>query len=233
MNLHKPHSLAGAVDTVIKKRRTFKVMGDFNAPTPIPKGFAQRIEQAMKVAGEAPYHYPANAIHLNSAMDSPVPWRFYALQQNDCLNLAEHLIANGDVSSEQAGIIRMLSAAGTLVLTTWLPEPSTLPEIITEHKNTEHIAAASAAIQNLLLAATARNVQTYWSSGGALGGKTCYDLCGIAPREKLLGAIFMFPQAAVRSSKAKPGSLHDKRGDPDQWRTWRTLSPVKSIRYTA
>lgn len=233
MNFHKPHSLASAVDTVIENPRTFKVMGDLNTPTPIPQGFTQRIEQAMQVASHAPYHYPANSVHLNSSMDSPVPWRFYALQQKDCLNLAEHLIANGDVSSENAGIIRMLAAAGSLVLTTWLPEPSHLPDRILEHKNTEHIAAASAAIQNLLLAATARNVQTYWSSGGALSSKTCFYLCGIPSREKLLGAIFMFPQAAVRSLEAKPGSLRNKRGEPDQWRTWRTLSPVKSIRNTA
>ncbi|RVU84857.1 hypothetical protein EOL70_10265 [Leucothrix sargassi] len=166
-------------------------------------------------------------------MDSPVPWRFYALKQSDCLNLAEHLIASGDVKSEQAGIIRMLSAAGSLVLTTWLPEPDHLPPETIEHRNMEHIAAASAAIQNLLLSATARNIQTYWSSGGALGRQTCFELCGIPSREKLLGAIFMFPQAAVRSLQAKPGSMRDKRGEPNQWRTWRTLTPVKPIRYTA
>ncbi len=34
--------------------------------------------------------------------------------------------------------------------------------------NVEHIAAAYAAIQNLLLAATARGIRNYWSSGGVL-----------------------------------------------------------------
>ena len=233
MNFHKPHSLSSAVDTVIQKRCTFKVMGDLDTPTVIPEGFVQRIEQSIEVAGQAPYHYSANAIHLDNAMDSPVPWRFYALQQKDCLNLAEHLIASGDVKGKEAGIIRMLAAAGSLVLTTWLPEPTHLPDQVTEHRNMEHIAAASAAIQNLLLSATARNVQTYWSSGGALGRKTSFDLCSIPSREKLLGAIFMFPQAAVRSLEAKPGSMRGKRGEPDQWRTWRTLSPVESIRNTA
>lgn len=224
MNAQQPHALADAVDTVIKQRRTFKVMGDLNAPVSVPADFTKRIEQALEVAGWAPFHYPANDVHLSSELDSPVPWRFYALEQTDCLNLARHMLAQGDVSSEQAGIIRMLSAAGALVLTTWLPEPDDLPEVVTEHKNIEHIAAASAAIQNLLLAATARGVQTYWSSGGALGRKTSFDACGIPSREKLLGAIFMFPQSAVESLEAKPGSLSEKRGTPDQWRSWRTVS---------
>jgi hypothetical protein len=136
MNFQKPHPLASAVDAVIQKRCTFKVMGDLDSPMPIPEDFTQRIEQAIQVAGAAPFHYPAHRIHLTSTMDSPVPWRFYALQQKDCLYLAEQLIENGEVKGKEAGLIRMLSAAGSLLLSSWLREPSLLTIETTEHRNT-------------------------------------------------------------------------------------------------
>ena len=225
--MNTSESLASAVDTVAKQRRTLKVMGDLNTPATIPEGFTQLIEEAIDVASWAPFHYPANEVHLDSKMDSAVPWRFYAFQQSDCLQLANQLIAKGEVRSEQAGIIRMMAAAGTLILTTWLPDPDSLPSNIREQRNTEHIAAASAAVQNMLLAATARGVQTYWSSGGALGGEVCFGLCQIPQREKLLGAIFMFPQSAIESFDGKPGANRDKRGELDQWRSWRQLSATE------
>ncbi len=57
----------------------------------------------------------------------------------------------------------------------------------------EHIAAASAAIQNLLLAATARGISNYWSSGGVLRSAQVFQQLGIPRQQILLGAIFLFP----------------------------------------
>ena len=90
--------------------------------------------------------------------------------------------------------------------------------------NEEHLAGAAAAIQNLLLAGEARDLQTYWSSGGVLAASECFELCGIPAEQKLLGAIFMFPPQPDTNADIHEGKLRNQRGTPDSWRTWVSLS---------
>lgn len=225
-SIFKPKDLALtlAVDQVISSRRTRKVLGHLHHPASIPHGFTEQVEQAIKIAGWAPFHYPAHREHRNHTLDSIVPWRFYALDQTMCLTLAEQLLAQHIGNThENSGIIRMLSAAGAMVMCTWLPEPDANPQAL--HWNDEHLAAASAAIQNLLLASEARNIQTYWSSGGALNTPECFRLCGIPTTQRFLGAIFMFPPT-LEVAETHDGKLRNQRGTPDSWRTWVTIQPA-------
>ncbi|MGB1311063.1 MAG: nitroreductase family protein [Leucothrix sp.] len=209
------------VDHVIKARKSVKVVGSIdNIPT-IPEGFFGEVQAAMQVAGWAPFHFTAHDSHLNRDLNSPVPWRFYALDQENCLRLIDKLMAHPMLGMDKnTAILRMIAAYGALVLVTWLPEPST--SLNDEEaarkalKNEEHIAATAAATQNLLLAATARNMDSYWSSGGALREPACFELCGIPEQESLLGAIFLAPDMPEREG-VRPGKLRDKRGTPDQW----------------
>lgn len=216
--------LALATDHVIQARKTVKALGDRKAPPTIPDDFNQRIYEAMRVAGWAPFHYPVHDVHLDRKMNSPVPWRFYALNQTSCLRLADCLIneTNHDID-EKNNIIRMLGACGSLVLVTWLPEPKDSKRAKTPEKKTEfneeHLAAASAATQNLMLAAKAREVDTYWSSGGILKSSECFELCNIPTQEKLLGAIFMLPELPEHV-EIRPGKLRNRRGSPQQWMEW-------------
>jgi nitroreductase len=223
-SIFKPRdmALALAVDCVIRNRRTRKVLGHLHSPATIPHGFTEKVEEAVRIAGWAPFHFPANKIHRQSELDSCVPWRFYALDQASCLTLAQRLLDNsaGNVT-EDSTIIRMLAAAGSVVLSTWLPEPKTTELAL--HMNEEHLAAASAAVQNLLLAGEARGIQTYWSSGGVLASSQCFDLCNIPTTQKLLGAIFMFPPQTDSSMDVHEGKLRNRRGTPDSWRTWISL----------
>lgn len=220
-----PRDSVLAVDQVIRSRRTRKVLGHLHSPAQIPHGFREQVEEAVRIAGWAPFHYPANKIHQQHTLNSCVPWRFYALAQNECLALAHCLLAKnaGNVTPD-ASIIRMLAAAGAVVLSTWLPEPETHQQA--KQINEEHLAAAAAAVQNLLLAAEARGLQTYWSSGGILASSECFDLCGIPSNQKLLGAIFMFPAQAESNATVYDGKLRNRRGTPDSWRTWVKL-PVQ------
>ena len=215
-----------AIDSVIQSRKTLKVLGDLDSPMDIPDDFTQRIDESIKVANWAPFHYPANAIHRQGAMDSVVPWRFYALSQDVCLELGYCLTksASSKIAKEEK-IVRMLSACGGLVMVTWLPDPliddpnqSEKKRIARQTVRDEHIAAAGAATQNLLLAAEARKMQTYWSSGGILQSAACFDLCGIPENQKLMGAIFMFPQQ--HQMETISGKLRDKRGAQDSWMSW-------------
>ena len=150
-----------------------------------------------------------------------VPWRFYALDQTNCLRLIDALIAHPELGlTKSAAILRMIAAYGALVLVTWLPDPESNGNVEEmarrEHKNEEHLAAAAAATQNLLLAATARNMDSYWSSGGVLREPEAFELCQIPQQERLLGAIFLAPEMPGREG-VRPGKLRELRGNPGQW----------------
>ena len=120
----------------------------------------------------------------------------------------------------ESKIPRILSGSGAVVLATWLPDPSATggaPEL-TEN-NQEHIAAASAAVQNLLLAAEARGLRTYWATGGILKDKDVFGWLGIPANQILLGAIFMAP-TELPHDMLETGSWREKRGEPSNWSVW-------------
>jgi len=218
-----PSQLELAVDQVIQSRKSVKVIGDVDNIPQISENFFGEVREAMRVAGWAPFHFTAHDSHLDRELNSPVPWRFYALDQQNCLRLIDSLIAHPQLGLDKsAAILRMIAAYGALVLVTWLPEPeNSSSEVEAERralKNEEHVAATAAAIQNLLLAATARNIDSYWSSGGALREKACFEVCKIPEQERLLGAIFLAPEMPGREG-VRPGKLREKRGTPEQWMT--------------
>lgn len=222
-----------AVDHVIRSRSTRKVLGHPDAPQPLPEsGFWRDVWQAVSVAGWAPFHYKADDVHRQGGLCSPVPWRFHVLDAAGCRGLCRRLLemaqdptADATWRGVPAGKIPpMLAAAGAMVLATWLPvspaagqdDPGTQDDQKTRLRDQEHLAAASAAVQNLLLAAEARGMATYWSSGGVLRTGRAFSLCGIDVGEQLLGAIFLFP-APVAEISWKPGALRNERGDVATW----------------
>jgi len=206
-----------AVDQIIRERRTTKMLAD--APLPAPAN-RERIEAIVAAAGWAPFHKPAAKTHRDKT-GAIVPWRCHILDAATCRALREKRIAAGD----ETKIPRMLAAADALILVNWLPDPpksesSTPFEGTLE--NMEHIAAASAGIQNILLAATARGVASYWSSGGALREPDVQQSLGIPGGQILLGAVFLFPTEAPGVEQA-PGKLRDLRGPIDTWSQWVAL----------
>jgi nitroreductase len=73
-------------------------------------------------------------------------------------------------------IPKLLAVAGAAILVTWLPDPPTSGEVLElTDNNMEHVAATAAAVQNVLLAAEARGMFSYWSSGGILGDGDVFD----------------------------------------------------------
>ena len=67
----------------------------------------------------------------------------------------------------------MLAACGAMVIVNWIPDhdwgesDGKLDDV-----NEEHLAAASAATQSILISLTAAGYGTYWSSGGNFGSMT-------------------------------------------------------------
>ena len=211
----------------LNSRRTFKVIGDLNAPVSKTARDKNSIDNILQASANAPYHYACDRIHKDT-MGSPVPWRAYKLDAVDCNKLREFLIDSGDVTK----VPNMLSAADYLIQVTWLPDGAT---IINREagkdeeafkgtlRNMEHIAAASAFIQSLLLAGEEQGYMTYWSSGGALKSATTFDYLGIPLNQLLLGSIFFFSKD-VEHAEIKAGAMKDARGDLPDWSNWCELS---------
>ncbi len=226
------------IDDIIKNRKTQKVLA--NEPWSIDsdqKKLKKEIDELLDLAAYAPYHKKCHTHYseVENGLDSCVPWRFYVLTTKNCRTLY-HYIAQKDIKAGK--VSNMLAAADALLLVTWLPDPSEAADTDGKEesqtkepfpytgnvRNMEHIAAASAAIQNVLIGATARNIPNYWSSGGQLRNLLLRQYLEISLKEILLGAIFLFPEdAASRNATIKPGSMRDQGKEKPTWSKWLEL----------
>ena len=203
------------IDTIARRRRTLKLLP--NPSTPLPTGGLERatVDALIAAAGWAPFHRPNAAAREGQAV-APEPWRFYALDAAACRALIGPI---GALPKPPGKLTNMLAAADALILATWLPEPSEDEPWEADTFNLEHIAATAAAVQTLLLAATERGIENYWSSGGSLGTAEAFRLLRIPAGELLLGAIFLFPDPPD-DVEAAPGKLRTKRTAPGRWSRW-------------
>lgn len=200
--------------THARARKTLKLLGDPANPAPATGLDRATVEALVEAAGWAPFHRPA---HAAREAGNPVcePWRFTMLDAPACRALLPRL---SEIPKPPGKIANMLAVADALLLVTWVPEPSDAGWEATEF-NMEHIAAGSAAIQTLLLAATEQGIHSYWSSGGALGTAEAFEMLGIDAGDVLLGAIFLFPDPP-ETAEAVPGKMRDKRSDRTAWSRW-------------
>lgn len=213
------------IDTVIKNRKTQKVLSDtpWDLSTDQTE-LHQMINDLLELASYAPFHKKCDEVHLSEELSSCLPWRFYVLDSRNCRLLLEHI---NTIDIKSGNIAKMLATADVLFLVTWLPEPS---EIHSKHpeseaipfegdiKNMEHIAATATAIQNVLLGATALNIPNYWSSGGVLRNHELRDYLNIPLTQVMLGSLFLFPKdSEQRDSTIKLGQLRDQGKDKGTW----------------
>lgn len=205
-------------DEAIRSRKTVKILAAQDLPVSDNR---ELVNEILSLGGQAPFHRACEDRHRQSnELGGIEPWRFYAISAEDCRKLRTR------IPLENAGKIpAMLAAADALIIATWLPNAAEVPEMDGEPgyaatiNNMENIAAASAAIQNLLLAATARGVSSYWSSGGVLRSELVFSQLGIPRSQILLGAIFLFPQE-FGDAEFATSKLREHRGSPDAWSRW-------------
>jgi len=214
----------------IKIRSTLKVMVDETAPWPCPAGNGRELlVELMDYGSWAPFHYECHSSHRQGPQDSPVPWRFHALDTPTCRELLRRLREQEIQTGKIGG---MLAAATGMIMATWLPDPVSSKDLAEGSangvtppefqsfaptlRNMEHIAAASAAIQNVLLVATENQLHNYWSSGGKLRSEQVYEWLEIPKNQVLLGAIFVFPQQ-TSGAVTKTGAWRNKRGERSRW----------------
>lgn len=205
-----------SVDATIRNRVTRKVLATGETVPQLEAGaieqLNQQVKQAVEVSGWAPFHYDRR--HQGIAE----PWRYTLLFHQACRLLAaefEHVFDDIKPSNK---IPKMLNACGALVLVTWLPENDSANAKIVQ-VNEEHLAAASAATQNLILALEARGLGTYWSSGGLLGSQTCFQRYSIVPESRLIAAVFVnYPGLyAEDSCEVIGGKNREKRSPSESW----------------
>ena len=203
------------IENIIRSRKTEKVLCDVDAHTPVPSDLAARnreiILQSIKTAGWAPFHYPRKVDGIAE------PWRAHVLWHDDVQKAALHLRDELQIKTKEP---KLAAASSALVLITWLPEFYD-PEAQKTSKMTreeqiahdeEHLAAASAMVQNLLLILTAHGMGTYWSSGGKFRGSQMFEYLGINPNERLLAAIFIeYPEMMHNAKERKAGSQRNNR----------------------
>lgn len=207
-----------ALQSVIKTRRTTKVLAQIEMPVPISREICDKnqplVMEAIRVAGWAPFHYARNVDSIAE------PWRFHVLWHQSCRCLASEFLSLFPDSKPNNKLPAMLSACSALVIVNWLPQP-VLPENAekTKEVNEEHLAATAAAVQNLLLLLTARNMGTYWSSGGQFRTPKMFARLDISSAEQLLAAMFVeFPETMDHHPLERlPGKNRSQRADADKW----------------
>lgn len=212
-------------DKAIKTRKTLKVLSDREWEVSKPESeINETLSGLMGLAKSAPFHYFCDRKHrLDTPQNSLLPWRCYSLATKGCRDLAKVLKLN---KVEAGKILQMLHTADAMILVTWLPdEPENpLPEgtlFQASLKNMEHLAAASAAVQNMLLGATSQNIPNYWSSGGVLRDSSMFEYLHIPKNQILLGAIFLFPEDTSKAELVYGANRKDE-GSIDQF--WKKMS---------
>lgn len=219
------------VDAALRERRSHKVLADPDRPLPAAGLAPPVVAELLAAMGRAPFHRPPHAVHASHGEEDGVtgPWRAYVLGAEACRALLRLLRRRDALAGKIPGL---LAAADTLVLVTWLPDPpaasasadaaanaaadAEAEDFEPTVANVEHIAAAGAAVQNLLVAATARGLRTFWSSGGVLRTPPLFEAVGIPARERLLGAVFVtrpdLPDVRILTTK-----LGDRRAPVEAW----------------
>lgn len=202
----------------IHSRQTAKVLADSPWAPSLTQDEQERLrEHLLNLAAKAPYHYKSAERYKTGVQTSSLPFRCYTLDGNACNALASQLAS---LDPPPGKILNMLWAAELLIITTWLPDVfGTQPEhremeplpFVGNLRNMEHIAATSAAIQNMLVGATAEEYPNYWSSGGVLRQEAARKILEIPMEEIMLGAVFIFPKDALeRASQIMPGKLREE-----------------------
>lgn len=212
---------------MLKQRRTHKVIGNLEDVVSAAELDCSTIDDMLAACANAPFHYACDRTH-KADMPSVVPWRVYKMNAQDCNKLAEFLIEAGDTTK----VPNMLTAAEYMLQVTWLPDEETIINKTAGKdqeafkgtvRNMEHIAAASAFIQSLLLAGEEKNLMTYWSSGGALKSDNVFEYLSIPQNQMLLGSVFLFSKD-VAHAQIKQGAMRDARGGVKDWSKWCELS---------
>ncbi len=163
---------------LVRARRT-QMLVDRDRDVPI-----ELIEQLCELATWAPCH------------KKTWPWKFAivtgagrsALGEAFVDDMCEHGV--GDEGKRRKTLTKYLRTPASLVVGC---EPHDHPTFHDENRD-----AVAAAIQNILLGATAVGLSSFWSTAPIIDSKRALELCGFDPDDRILGIVYLgWPNATV------------------------------------
>jgi nitroreductase len=163
------------VASCIRSRRTVKAFTGEAVPR-------TALERWLELACWAPTHRLTQ------------PWRFAVLEQPAIARLGAFLAGEPAIAAvpdpakgaaKLAKLLDRLPGLGAMIQVTWVRHADPAIDL-------EDHAAAAAAVQNLLLAATADGWGSFWSTTAALGHPATLGWCGLDPvTQGFLGSVWL------------------------------------------
>jgi nitroreductase len=175
--------MADLYDVIARRRTSLRVDPD----RPVPAELLQRLCVA---AAWAPNHHRT------------WPWRFAVFSGDARRRLGEALA--GYEEARGAAEAKVAKAR-----TKYLRSPVVLavgcaadPDPVTAMENRDAVAAA---VQNLLLAATAEGLASYWGTGAVTEAPAVKALCGLEPADELVALVYLgWPVGLDPEAPARP-----------------------------
>ncbi|MCU0311751.1 MAG: nitroreductase [Acidimicrobiales bacterium] len=163
-------TLAGLEDVAWRRRSNLRVDPD----RPVP---AELLDRLCRLASWAPNHHRT------------APWRFCAVTGDGRHAigeaLAEDLLEAGEDHAAKIAKARTKYTRAPVVLVVASAAGS---DPVTTAENRDAVAAA---VQTLLLGATAAGLATLWSTGAAARSRRIIELCGFSGDDTLVGLVYL------------------------------------------
>ncbi|MBI3968919.1 MAG: nitroreductase [Chloroflexi bacterium] len=185
-----------AVGHVIRGRRSVRAF----ARRPVAR---TTVLELLELAVWAPNH------HLTE------PWRFYVVDGSTtrtrlanigaALFRGDRTLTPADAERRAVELAQVILSVPTLVLVTCVRDRDREIDL-------ENYAATCCAVQNLLLAATAAGLGSFWNTGRVAQAEATRELLGVGTRERVVGLIYLgYPAPAVASrASRRPASEHTR-----------------------
>jgi len=135
------------------------------------------------------------------------PWRFSSLTGDARLRLGEAFVADmidrdfGDEGKREKTRTKYTRTPNVVVVGC---APHDNPSLGDENRD-----AVAAAIQNLLLGATATGLASFWSTAPVIDSPRVLDLCGFKSGDRIIGLIYLgYPTGTVEVPERPPVSVN-------------------------
>ena len=152
------------VDTAIRERRTIGVFSD----RPVPQDV---VEDLIEAARWAPNHKHTE------------PWRFHVVSGDAREDMCDAILAGGgDFAKDPRGKL-MRSPLFVAVTQQAVPDDPI--------RDQEDYAAVCCAVQNMMLAATARGLATKWSTGALAENPAAKRWLGIGEQDRIVAYLYL------------------------------------------
>jgi len=153
------------------------------------------IERVLEAGTWAPNH------HMTE------PWRFFVLQGDarNRLGAVMGAVAASRESSEESRLAVAERAASKPLRAPWVIAVAVEPSMDPSIPEIEELAAGSAAMQNMLLAADAVGLAAIWRSGWVTFEPEITEFFGLSARARMLGFIYVgFPAMEPPARSRRP-----------------------------